>query len=75
MTDLSDHIPVFFIIGNSIKRQRTKTVYKLIRKTDDIKIKEIAEKLSEYNWSDCQSPDPNLALDSVVASINMYYVM
>ena len=38
-----------------------------------MKIKEIAEKLSECNWSDSQSPNPNLALDSVVANINMYY--
>ena len=45
----------------------------LIIKIDDIKIKEIVEKLSECNWSDSQSPDPNLALDFVMANINMYY--
>ena len=73
LNDISNHLPIFYITGNMVFKQKKSFIYKQIRVIDNDKLIQLSTKLSECNWSDCGNKDPNIAFESVNTNISELY--
>ena len=75
--DISDHLPIFYITGNMVFKQKKSFIYKQIRVIDNDKLKQLSTKLSDCDWSDCDNNDPDIAFESVndkILELYNYYL-
>jgi hypothetical protein len=73
LTDISDHLPVFYITGNSKLTKKSKDIYKQVRMINNENILNLNLELGNMAWPDLANMDVNTAYNSFYDKFNTLY--